>query len=112
LNPPDSPGSDTVTMRVRITYTGAVEPCGETDYGEVEDYSLIIKHFECGDVDGDDAVNVADITALMYYYFYYGPAPVPIQSADANCDGVVNLADIVFLADFISGSGPAPCCIP
>jgi hypothetical protein len=29
-------------MRVRITYTGAVEPCGNTSYGEVEDYSVYI----------------------------------------------------------------------
>ncbi|MBK7140676.1 MAG: dockerin type I repeat-containing protein [bacterium] len=112
LIPPDSPGMDTVTLRVRITYTGAVDPCGETDYGEVEDYSLIIRHFECGDVDGDDAVNLTDVAALMSYYFYHGPAPIPMQRADANCDGAVNIADIVFLADYLYGGGPAPCCVP
>ncbi|MBE0641497.1 MAG: hypothetical protein IH599_05630, partial [Bacteroidales bacterium] len=29
-------------MRVRILYTGTVDPCGTTNYGEVEDYSLMV----------------------------------------------------------------------
>ncbi len=30
----------TYRMRVRITFTGAVSPCGNTTFGEVEDYSI------------------------------------------------------------------------
>ena len=30
------------TLRVRITYTGTVDPCGTTTYGEVEDYSVYV----------------------------------------------------------------------
>jgi PKD repeat protein len=29
-------------LRVRITYTGNVDPCGTTTYGEVEDYSMYV----------------------------------------------------------------------
>lgn len=112
ITPPDSPGTDTVTLRVRITYTGTVAPCGETSYGEVEDYSLILKHFDCGDVNGDGAVNLADITALINYYFYYGPCATPCEASDTNCDNVANIADIVYLIEYVHGGGPAPCCVP
>jgi len=30
-------------MRVRLMYTGDLDPCGETDYGEVEDYGVFVQ---------------------------------------------------------------------
>lgn len=33
---------DSRTMRIRITYSGTVDPCGATTYGEVEDYTITI----------------------------------------------------------------------
>ncbi len=40
IDPPVGAKSGAARMRIRITYTGAVSPCGTTTYGEVEDYTL------------------------------------------------------------------------
>jgi RHS repeat-associated protein len=40
ITPPAGATLGNVRMRVRITYTGALEPCGTTTYGEVEDYTI------------------------------------------------------------------------
>jgi hypothetical protein len=40
ITPPAGAVPGTTRLRVRITYTGAVDPCGSATYGEVEDYSV------------------------------------------------------------------------
>ncbi|MFZ4523013.1 MAG: GEVED domain-containing protein [Bacteroidales bacterium] len=40
IDPPLSTSLGSKVMRVRLTYTGVVDPCGTTTFGEVEDYTI------------------------------------------------------------------------
>lgn len=40
VNPPLSVTPGNTVMRIRIAYTGLVDPCGFADWGEVEDYTI------------------------------------------------------------------------
>jgi hypothetical protein len=40
IAPPVGTAQGSKTMRIRIMYTGTLSPCGNTTYGEVEDYSI------------------------------------------------------------------------
>ena len=42
LSPLPGSVSGVSKMRVRITYTGDLDPCGNTNFGEVEDYSIFV----------------------------------------------------------------------
>jgi hypothetical protein len=75
--PPASAVPGETRLRVRITYTGSVDPCGTTTYGEVEDYSvfvlgwLMIDNYGGNLLPGDSAlINVeldaADLEAGIY----------------------------------------------
>jgi len=64
-----------------------------------------------GDIDGNQDVNVADLTFYVDFLFKGGPEPCPYEILDANgnCVGP-NVADISYLVDFIFKGGPAPFC--
>ncbi len=42
IMPPANAKVGNIRMRIRVRWTGTLEPCGTTDYGEVEDYSINI----------------------------------------------------------------------
>ncbi|MCH7877762.1 MAG: hypothetical protein IH914_00410 [candidate division Zixibacteria bacterium] len=68
--------------------------------------------FLIGSADGNNKINIADITYLIARIFADGPAPVPYEAAgDANCNQKVNIADITFLIARIFAGGAAPGCI-
>jgi hypothetical protein len=46
ITPPEGAAEGATRMRVRIMHTGVLSPCGTTDYGEVEDYTLIVTEYE------------------------------------------------------------------
>ncbi len=63
----------------------------------------------CGDLDGSNAVNIADVVYLVAYIFSGGPAPDPLASADVDCDGFITIADAVYMIEYIFTHGAAPC---
>lgn len=65
--------------------------------------------YVCGDVDGDSVVTMQDLLHLTTYYFFYGPAPAVLASADLNGDWQVDIADIAALVAYLNGQSPAPC---
>ncbi len=66
--------------------------------------------FICGDVNGNGAINILDITYLIAYLYQGGPGPGPLASADVNGNGAVNILDITHLIAYLYQGGPAPNC--
>lgn len=69
----------------------------------------VIKPMLCGDVNGNDSVDIDDIVYLIYYVFSGGSPPEPIESGDVNCSGGIDIDDIVYLIQYVFAGGPAPC---
>jgi hypothetical protein len=67
------------------------------------------RDFICGDVDGNELVNVSDIVSLIAFVFGTGSPPDPLEAGDVTCEGTVNVTDIVYLISFVFGDGPEPC---
>lgn len=65
--------------------------------------------YRCGDVDGDDFVNISDVVRLINYVFAGGQAPAPLVSGDVNLDEAITISDAVYLINHIFAGGPAPC---
>jgi len=67
--------------------------------------------FICGDINGDDLINLLDITYLINFLYNDGPFPVPtLEAGDINGDGDVNILDITYLINYLYNDGPAPSC--
>jgi hypothetical protein len=72
----------------------------------------------CGDANVDNRVNILDVTSIIQYLYYGGPAPLPYECAgDVNSNGSVNILDITYIIAYlyVDGSPPDPlteCCNP
>ena len=65
---------------------------------------------KCGNPNGDNDVDVADVVFLINYIFRDGPAPDPLPLGDANADGAINMGDITYLLRAAFRLGPQPQC--
>ena len=82
--------------------------CGDENFAVVPVVKRCGPEFIRGDANGDEVIDVADVTYLINYLFLGGPAPDPLEAGDANSDGVVDIADTMYLINylFIGGSPP------
>ena len=63
--------------------------------------TVINPAFLLGDANGDGAVDISDITTVIYYIFN-GSAPQFIfENADANHDGIINVTDVMAIITII-----------
>ena len=82
--------------------------------GQWGDYSLVDKIvnyiFICGDADGNDKINLLDVSFIINYLYRGGPAPVPVTSADVDHSGKVNLLDVSGIINYLYRHGPDLSC--
>jgi hypothetical protein len=64
----------------------------------------------CGDANGDEIVNIFDITRIISFLYLDGPPPVNLDMCDVNHDGTVNIFDITYIISFLYLDGPPPDC--
>jgi hypothetical protein len=103
-------------IRVRITYTGTLDPCGATTYGEVEDYTINVAPAGaegacCTGMDCTAPVTEVDCLAAGGVYMGNGSncAPNPCVGAccftDGSCEETLDEAACVGLGGAFSGVG-------
>jgi len=92
-------GSDTLTATV-------------TAGGEIVDLTVrpVLSYFACGDMNGDEVVNIFDVTGLISYLYMEGVPPDPIESGDANDDKTINIYDVTYIISYLYITGPEPDC--
>jgi len=68
------------------------------------DGKITIRKIICGDVSGDDKVNVADATLVLRHAVgLYTIPPDRLWAADVNCDGKINVADATLVLRYAVG---------
>ena len=79
-----------------------VVPPGTIDaYKAVNGWAHFGEYLELGDVNGDGAVNVLDVTTLVSYVLNEPTNPFVEEAADVNGDGNINSLDITAIVSII-----------
>jgi hypothetical protein len=102
---PRGTGPFTVEMHVHdpTPFVNATMAAGSLDWSRTWTVTATLSD---GDVNGDCAVDVLDVFALVNALFAGGPAPVGV--ADVNGDGHVDVLDVFYLIDFLFAGGSPP----
>ncbi|MFQ5607908.1 MAG: hypothetical protein ACE5GA_08160 [Candidatus Zixiibacteriota bacterium] len=65
-----------------------------------------------GNANGDDKVNIADVSFVIAWLFAAGPSPVCCAEGNANGDDKLNIADVSYVISWLFAAGPDPMCGP
>jgi subtilisin family serine protease len=78
----------------------------ESDYSKVVNATVLTA--SPGDANGDQTVNVLDITSIVGHILNQNPQPFLSEAADVNEDGAINLLDIIGVVNIIMGNNKQP----
>jgi hypothetical protein len=121
ITPPPGSVIGETRMRIRLTYTGDVLPCGTTTYGEVEDYTVNVREAApfgacCVGFDCTPDLSEADCLAAGGIYQGDGSNCTPNPCVGACClpDGSCDDTGDAAYCDGIGGiyQGDATDCVP
>jgi len=76
---------------------------------DVQFYAFGTPILSCGNVNGDESVNISDVVYLINYVFIGGDPPDPVESGDTNCDESVNVSDAIWIINYVFIGGAPPC---
>ena len=81
--------------------------CTDAEYAHIDGgldnpgYFTAKVNYLRGDVNGDNNVSIADVTALIDYLLSGDPSAINIDAADCNHDSHVTIADVTALIDYL-----------
>ncbi|MCP4570041.1 MAG: DUF11 domain-containing protein, partial [FCB group bacterium] len=104
---------DSIGMIENMAAVSSIEDDVNPASNTAIDSTISSEGYDCGDANGDGAVNIGDPVFIINYIFKSGPTPDPLCVSDANGDDAVNIGDPVYLINYIFKSGPPPvepCC--
>ena len=84
--PADAALGDT-RMRIRITYTGDVNTCGDTTYGEVEDYTITVPDSACNTI--TIGTGISEWTYPMHTFYHDSRTQVIYLASEIGSGGTI-----------------------
>jgi hypothetical protein len=67
-----------------------------------------VKRFQRGNVNGDNAVDIADPVATLLFLFAGSPGGPCVDAHDSNDDGRIDLSDAIYTLSALFSGGPVP----
>lgn len=88
-----------------VIVAGGASIAPDLEHGYLE---FVPRRFVRGDMNGDGAIDLADIFVAQDYAFLGLSTPSCLVALDANADGGVDIADIIFVLSYLFIDGVAP----